>query len=232
LYYRRADVVTANTAGVLDALQVMGRWKQLDLLPNPLPGGLDLAVADSVCQRERVVLAVARLVPQKGLDLLIVAFASLQERERAGWRLELVGDGPERSALVALARRHGISDQVVFAGFQAEPLRYMQQASIFALPSRFEGMPNALLEAMASGLPSVVSDASPGPLEMVSDGRQGLVVPSEDAKSLSEALERLIADEPLRRQLGEAAQETLRSLDWAVVESHWRSLLALPPLAS
>jgi len=232
LYYRRADVVTANTEGVLDALQVMGRWKQLDLLPNPLPGGLDLAVSDSVCQRERVVLAVARLVPQKGLDLLIVAFASLQERVRAGWRLVLVGDGPERSALVALARRHGISDQVVFAGFQAEPLRYMQQASIFALPSRFEGMPNALLEAMASGLPSVVSDASPGPLEMVSDGRQGLVVPSEDANALSEALERLIADEPLRRQLGAAAQETLRSLDWDVVESHWRSLLALPPLAS
>lgn len=232
LYYRRADVVTANTEGVLDALQAMGCWRHLDLLPNPLPTGLDLAVADSVCQRERVVLAVARLVPQKGLDLLIVAFASLQERVRAGWRLVLVGDGPERSALVALARRHGISDQVVFAGFQSEPLRYMQQASIFALPSRFEGMPNALLEAMASGLPSVVSDSSPGPLEMVSDGRQGLVVPSEDANALSEALERLIADEPLRRQLGAAAQETLRSLDWDVVESHWRSLLALPPLAS
>lgn len=232
LYYRRADVVTANTEGVLDALQVMGRWKHLDLLPNPLPGGLDLGTRGSFCQRERVVLAVARLVPQKGLDLLIVAFASLQERVRAGWRLVLVGDGPERSALVALARRHGISDQVVFAGFHAEPIRYMQQASIFALPSRFEGMPNALLEAMASGLPSVVSDASPGPLEMVSDGRQGLVVPSEDANALSEALERLIADEPLRRQLGGAAQESLRSLDWDVVESHWRSVLALPPLAS
>jgi glycosyltransferase involved in cell wall biosynthesis len=104
----------------------------------------------------------------------------------------------------------------------------MQQASIFALPSRFEGMPNALLEAMAAGLPAVVSDASPGPLEMVSDGVHGCVVPREDWQAFAKALERLMRDEALRQRYGDAARAKLRSLDWGVVEPHWRSVLALP----
>jgi len=171
---------------------------------------------------------VARLVPQKGLDLLIRAFASLPEPVRAGWRLVLVGDGPEGNTLQSLAQQHGISVQVVFEGFQSDPLRYMQRASIFALPSRFEGMPNALLEAMAAGLPSVVSDASPGPLEMVSDGCQGLVVPNENVKAFAEALQQLMGDQALRERMGAEARTTLRALDWDVVEPHWRSVLALP----
>ena len=169
----------------------------------------------------------ARLVPQKGLDLLIRAFASLHEPVRAGWRIVLVGDGPERGALEALAQQQGIRDQVVFEGFQSDPLRYMQRASIFTLPSRFEGMPNALLEAMAAGLPSVVSDASPGPLEMVCDRRQGLVVPNENIEALAAALQQLMRDQRLRERMGMEARTTLRALDWDVVEPHWRSVLAL-----
>ena len=89
-------------------------------------------------------------------------------------------------------------------------------------------MPNALLEAMAAGLPSVVSDASPGPLEMVSDGQQGLVVPSEDVIAFGAALQRLMLDGDLRHRYGVSARDTLRALDWDVAESHWRSVLALP----
>ena len=115
-----------------------------------------------------------------------------------------------------------------FEGFRSDPLVFMHRASIFALPSRFEGMPNALLEAMAAGLPSVVSDASPGPLEMVSDGQQGLVVPSDDVIAFAAALQQLMLDRDLRHRCGVAARATLRALDWDVVESHWRSVLALP----
>lgn len=230
VYYRRADVVTANTEGVLEALQAMGSWQRLDLLPNPLPAGLGLHgdAGATTPQRQQEVLAVARLVPQKGLDVLIRAFAALPEPLRRGWRLILAGDGPERQSLEALALQHSLGDAVSFKGFCSDPLTFMGRAAIFALPSRFEGMPNALLEAMAAGLPSVVSDASLGPLEMVRDGRQGLVVPSEDVAALAAALERLMRDPSLRRQLGDVAQKTLQALDWDVVEPHWRSVLALP----
>ncbi len=230
VYYRRADVVTANTQGVIEALETMGEWQRLELLPNPLPGTLSRTNEVFLPDREPQILAVARLVPQKGLDLLLQAFAAIPAQCRKGWSLMLVGDGPERDALQMQARELGIDQSVTFAGFRSDPLTFMKRAAIFALPSRFEGMPNALLEAMAAGLPSVVSDASPGPLEMVTHGEHGLVVPRDDWRELSQALEQLMLNPMLRAHQGAAAQEKLCSLDWSVVEPHWRSVLALPDL--
>ena len=230
VYYRRADVVTANTEGVLEALQEMGSWRRLELLPNPLPALVSTHSSPASTDRRQQILSVARLVPQKGLDLLLRAFASLPETVRFGWTVVLVGDGPEREQLGSLVESLSIGDSVRFEGFQPNPLQYMQSAAIFALPSRFEGMPNALLEAMASGLPAVVTDASPGPLEMVSDGRNGLVVPTEDPAAFAAALNTLMATPAHRLQLGEAARQTLRSMEWPVVEPLWRSVLALEQL--
>ena len=85
-----------------------------------------------------------------------------------------------------------------FQGFCADPQPFLLQAGVFVLPSRFEGMPNALLEAMAAGLAVVVTDASPGPLEVVEEGVSGLVVPSDDPYALAEALDRLVVDPELR----------------------------------
>ncbi|MDP6310331.1 MAG: glycosyltransferase, partial [Prochlorococcaceae cyanobacterium ETNP14_MAG_4] len=104
---------------------------------------------------------------------------------------------------------------------------YLAAASVFVLPSRFEGMPNALLEAMAAGLSVIVTDASPGPLEVVEDRRCGIVVPSEDPHALAEAMSELVEDGDLRNRLGIAARERLADLDWAQVEPQWRSVLAL-----
>ena len=228
VYYRRADVVTANTKGVIEALQVMGAWQRLELLPNPLPATLSRSSVETTPERTHQILAVARLVPQKGLDLLLQAFAALPCDCRNGWSITLVGDGPERQSLEHQSAELGIAHAVTFAGFRSDPLTFMQRAAIFALPSRFEGMPNALLEAMAAGLPSVVSDASPGPLEMVTNGEHGLIVPRGDWRAFSAALEQLMLDQGLRERQGAAAREKLCSLDWSVVEPHWRSVLALP----
>jgi glycosyltransferase involved in cell wall biosynthesis len=206
----------------------MGAWTRLELLPNPLPSGVGLTDDNGGLVRTREILAVARLVPQKGLDVLLHSFAQLPQAVRAGWRVTLVGDGPERDRLERMAQTLGLADVVVFEGFRSDPLAFMQRASIFALPSRFEGMPNALLEAMAAGLPSVVTNASPGPLEMVTDQIHGLVVPRNNPSCFAEALQCLIQSPELRRRYGEAAQAKLRSLDWSVVEPHWRSVLALP----
>ena len=229
LCYRRADVVTANTEGVIQSLSAMGRWRRLELLPNPLPSSLALnAITVEPGLRRKEVLALARLQPQKGLDLLLRAFASMALSSRQGWRLTLVGEGPERNSLERLCNDLELKEVVCFEGFRSDPNTFFRRASIFVLPSRFEGMPNALLEAMASGLPSVVSDASPGPLEMVHDGVEGLVVPSEDVNALALALERLMSDSALRERFGSASKASLAALDWSVLDPHWRSVLALP----
>ena len=216
--------------GVLESIRDIGPWRRLELLPNPLPAAAeDPARADSAAPRQPELLAVARLVHQKGLDLLIRAFASLRLPPSSAWRLVLVGDGPERKALAELAAREGVAERVRFEGFQASPGYFLARASVFVLPSRHEGMPNALLEAMAAALPVVVTDASPGPLEVVEQEVTGLVVPRENVTALTRALERLIADPELRQRLGDAAAERLHALSWEVVEPHWRSVLDLPP---
>ena len=122
----------------------------------------------------------ARLVHQNGLDVLIDAF-SMARGEAEDWTLTLVGEGPERLALEAQVARLGLQQRVDFLGHCRDVSTWLATASVFVLPSRFEGMPNALLEAMAQGLAVVVTDASPGPLEEIEQGVNGFVVPSEDA---------------------------------------------------
>ena len=223
LLYRRADVLTANTSGVMDSLLPLFQARQLALLPNPLPMPVLPAAAGTARDRQGFV-TVARLVPQKGIDVLIRALAQTVGAAR-DWTLTLVGDGPEREALEQQVQQAGLQEQVQFLGFRSDPQTFLLQAGVFVLPSRFEGMPNALLEAMAAGLAVVVTDASPGPLEVVVNGVSGLVVPSDDPSALADALDRLAADPPLRERLGVVARDTLRQSDWPVVGPIWESLV-------
>ena len=225
LAYRRANVVTANTAGVLSALESMGPWERLALLPNPLPGAPAPAVG-SDASNDIGFINVARLVPQKGLDVLIAALPMLSGAA-AAWPITLVGDGPERERLLQQAKDLGVSGRLHCKGFCADPERFLADAAVFVLPSRFEGMPNALLEAMAAGLAVIVTDASPGPLEVVEPGVSGLVVQSDDPMALAAAMVELASDPERCRRMGAAARERIASLDWPQLEPLWRSILAL-----
>ena len=226
LLYQRADVVTANTQGVLGALAGLPGLQRLELLPNPLPARVPVERGEPVSQQLRFI-SVGRLVPQKGLDVLLDARARCTGAA-ASWPVELVGDGPERPALERQAEAAGLAAVVQFTGFRPDPQRCLAAAAVFVLPSRFEGMPNALLEAMAAGLAVIVSDASPGPLEVVEHRRTGLVVPVENPIALAAAMDELAADSVLRQRLGAAAQARIAALDWPAIEPIWRSVLALP----
>ena len=226
LLYRRADVLTANTAGVLESLALLFQSSQLALLPNPLPLPTVAAAAGTAGDREGFV-TVARLVPQKGIDVLISALTQISGDARY-WTLTLVGDGPERERLELQVKQTGLQDRVKFLGFRPDPQSFLLQAGVFVLPSRFEGMPNALLEAMAAGLAVVVTDASPGPLEVVEDGVNGFVVPADNSQALTAVLEKLAANPALRERLGLSARQTLEQLDWPVVGPIWDALVNQP----
>jgi glycosyltransferase involved in cell wall biosynthesis len=201
MLYRRADVVSANSRGALETLRAYVPESKLLYLPNPLRTESDPAPEQ---MREPMILNVGRLHRQKGQDLLIRAFAAVAA-ELPGWRLCIVGEGEERPRLQVLIVSLSLADRVELAGRTDDPFSWYRRASIFAFPSRFEGTPNALLEAMFCHLPVVVSDAAPSVLELVQDGREGLVADGEDVKSLSRALLKLARDEELRGQLGAAA---------------------------
>ena len=223
LLYRRADVLTANTTGVMESLVPLFQARHLALLPNPLPMPVLPAAVGSAGDRQGFV-TVARLVPQKGIDVLIRALAQTSGAAQ-DWTLTLVGDGPEREALERQVLQAGLEEKVHFLGFRSDPQTSLLQAGVFVLPSRYEGMPNALLEAMAVGLAVVVTDASPGPLEVVEAGVSGLVVPSDEPAALADALDRLAAQPQLRERLGAAARDALRQSDWPVVGPIWESLV-------
>ena len=177
--YRRADIVTANSRGALTALEAFVPREKLAFLPNPLalPASIEVARLEAP-----TIITVGRLVEQKGLDVLITAWAKAAPR-LPGWRLAIVGDGPLRGELEALAQTLGVDDSIDWYGHLADPFPLVRAAKFFVLTSRFEGTPNALLEAMACGLPGVVSDASPGPCELAGEDQSaGLIVPVEDAK--------------------------------------------------
>ena len=95
-----------------------------------------------------------------------------------------------------------LSDRIVVSGWEREPAAVLQQCDLFVLSSRFEGFPNALLEAMACGMAAVSFDCDSGPAEIIRNEIDGILVPPEDIARLATAMERLIVDEPLRHRLG------------------------------
>jgi glycosyltransferase involved in cell wall biosynthesis len=149
---------------------------------------------------------VGRLVEVKQQSLLIRAFARLRslDRHENTWLL-LVGDGPCRSELEWLASHLGVSRHVVFAGYQAQPEPFYQAMDLFALTSRHEGLPLALLEAWAAGLP-VVSSAVGGIPQTVVHGSTGMLFPAGDLTALAETLEGLLDTPPWMGQLGRAGR--------------------------
>lgn len=220
LIYGQADAVSANSRGALEAMRAYCPAEKLCLAPNPLilP---DAAVGAA---RSDAVLFLARLVPQKAPDVLIEAFARLHRR-RPDWELHLAGDGPLEEPLRMRVEALGLTGAVTFHGVVADPSPLLVRCPVFVLPSRFEGTPNALLEAMAHRMACIVSDASPGPLRLVEDGVSGLVVETDSVPDLAAALERLAADEPLRRRLGDTAFDRVRGFGLDRIGPIWDRIL-------
>jgi len=153
---------------------------------------------------------VGRLETQKGIDLLLTAFAAGDAPARRLW---IVGDGEQRGALEAQAQALGIAAQVRFVGAVDDAAPYLWGADGFALASRWEGLPLALLEAQAAGLP-VVGAAAGGVPEAIRNGTTGLLVPKEDAGALVAAMGRIENEPELARQLGHEAARRART-DWS-----------------
>ncbi|MFQ5766802.1 MAG: glycosyltransferase [Acidobacteriota bacterium] len=229
LLYRFPSRIVAVSRGV--AASLAKTWPSLAgrivVIPNPVD---QVLIAKGVAGKTVVgsaggdgyLLAVGRLVHQKGFDRLIEAFAAL--RGRSEKILIIAGEGPERPALQALAARLGVAERVRLPGNLSNPFALMSQAELFVLPSRWEGWPNALLEAMACRCPVIAFDCPYGPGEIIRHERSGLLVPEGDTPALAAALERLLADGRLRQELGRNARERARAFDVEHIAAQW-----LPP---
>jgi glycosyltransferase involved in cell wall biosynthesis len=202
--YSFAHKVVANSRAAADRLL-------LERVPAHkvavVPNGLDFAqVQPRVARRQlRKVIVVANLRPEKGHDVLMDAASDVLRRVPDA-RFEIVGAGPLLETLVARAEARRMTHAFTFLGHRDDVPARLADADIFALPSRSEAFPNAVLEAMAAGLP-IAASAVGGILELIDDNRTGLLVPPGDAAALADRLCRLMTETALASSLGDAARK-------------------------
>lgn len=206
--YRAADRLIAVSEGVAEGLvQVLGLApEKISVIASPviterLREGAQGPVDHPWLKGHGtpVIIGVGRLSQQKGFDVLIRAFAKL--REKRPCRLVIFGEGPLRAELAGLANRLGVAEYVDLPGFTDKPFSHMAAADLFVLSSRWEGLPNVLIQAMAVGAKVVSTDCPSGPSEVLDDGDLGELVPVEDEEALAAAMERTLARP--RRELPE-----------------------------
>ena len=157
----------------------------------------------------RTIFSAGRLDRQKGFDLLIKT-AQKAKLQHLNWQIIIAGEGKLRNELTSMAKANGVSDMVHFIGFSNQTLSLVKSADVFALPSRYEGMPNALLEAMSMGKASVASSVN-GALELVEDGISGFLVESENVGQLFEKLNIILSDEKLRKSMEVKAKKRVKN---------------------
>ncbi|MDZ5697964.1 glycosyltransferase family 4 protein [Chelativorans sp. M5D2P16] len=219
LCYPRAFGLVAMTRGALELFPCVPRERRW-VVPNPvvLPSGV------TACRSGGILVAVGRLVPQKGFDLLLEAFARIAAKHD-NWHLTIWGEGPERPRLTAQRDALGLKGRVALPGVSSTPGQWLAAADAFVLSSRYEGWGNVLAEAMAAGLPSVSFDCPFGPEDMITDSVNGLLVPDGDVDALSTALSRLLSDEVLRKRLGEAARLSARRFSGERIMALWDDIV-------
>jgi glycosyltransferase involved in cell wall biosynthesis len=224
--WKKSAAIVANSGG----LQALGQRFAPDLPISVIPNGVDAnrfhpARDDAARRRPVRLLFVGRVVFQKGLDVLLRALAALPPT--LDYELEIIGDGDARPALTIQIAESGLTPRVTFVGWcdRAHIAERYRAADLFVFPSRDEGMPNGVLEAMASGLP-IIATAIAGSEELVRDGENGLLVPAEDHAALATALTRLISDAPARHRMGRASRAIIeREYTWTRVAACYLELL-------
>jgi glycosyltransferase involved in cell wall biosynthesis len=201
--YAAAHVVVANSRAAAERLR---RERVPPRTIAIIPNGLDLKRFSrrTLSSVARKVTVVANLRPEKAHTVLIDATPAILERFPDA-TFHIVGDGPERSALVARAHALGVLHAYSFLGHQDDVHSKLAASDLFVLPSRSEAFPNAVLEAMAAGLPIVATGAG-GILELIENDRTGLLVPPDDPAALADRICRLMSTPELASRLGAAAR--------------------------
>ncbi|HXD72124.1 MAG TPA: glycosyltransferase [Vicinamibacterales bacterium] len=212
--YNMADAIATTSEGVSDDLRrhFGVRENAIRIVHNPIDFA---AMTDAVREpldathegewKHPAIVSAGRLAEAKNFPLLIEAMALVRRRLPAA-RLFILGQGEQEPQLREQIASLGLTDAVTLCGFQRNPWKYIARADVFALTSRYEGFGNVLIEAMACGVPVVVT-SSPGPLEIVRDGVDGLIVPEHTAAAVASALESVLTDERRRASMAAAARD-------------------------
>jgi glycosyltransferase involved in cell wall biosynthesis len=213
--YKRADEVVAVSKGVaVDASQVFNLpLDRIKVIYNPLVDEnillkSELPVEHPWLQNSayKIILGIGRLVDEKDFATLLGSFAEVKKMVNEA-KLIILGEGPRRKELEGIIAQLKLLDDVSMPGFVDNPYGYLKRSSLFVLSSKFEGLPTALIEAMATGTPVVATDCKSGPAEILDQGEYGLLVPVGNRKLLCEAILTTLSKPPRPEILIERAND-------------------------
>lgn len=224
--YPLADRVLAASRDVKVGLEELGvPGRRIEIAHNPIEvPPIERTEPRTLGTRPAVITTVGRLVDLKDHPTLVRAFALVRGRRQA--KLQIVGVGPNKERLVALADELGVAEDVHLLGWHDYPYSVLQDSDIFVLSSTTEGFGIVLVEALACGLPVVSTDCKGGPREILEDGRSGLLVPVGDPESMAAAILRLLEDEELYRAMSVRATKRASDFDLPQTGSHLLQILS------
>lgn len=205
-------------------LEALRPRSEVVCVPNPIPFALPAAPAQ---RAQKTVLAMGRLVPAKGFDVLLRAWKQVATAQPQ-WQLVIHGEGDERPALSALIQQLGLEGKASLPGICHDPVQTYGQASVFCLSSRYEGFGLVLIEAMAFGLPIVSTDCETGPRELLDPGQDALVVATDDADALAKALLAVIRQPELAARLGASGRQKASDFALERIALQWDGLVRAP----
>lgn len=195
--------------------------KKSVVIPNPLFDMENVPDKPYPGERKKTVVSVGRLNRQKNQKMLIQAFAEISD-EFPEYSLTIWGEGPERADLEAKIRDLGMTEKIHLPGATGNVLREIYDEGAFVLCSDFEGIPNALMEAMALGLPCISTDCPcGGPKEIIEDGENGFLIPTNDVSALKNKLRMLLNDRPLAERMGSKAIRIREKFDLNTICREW-----------
>lgn len=221
--YKRSAAVVVSAKGVADCLLKDKDFKALNNIER-ITNAVTIfqSPSDQKVHHRRFILGVGRLAYVKGFDILIEAYAKSGLNDID---LIIIGDGEERANLVCQIFNLGLKEQVLLPGTRNNLQDYYRQAEMFVLPSRNEGYPNALVEAMSFGCPSIAVDCNFGPAEIITNGENGILVNKASISDLANAMLRLAGNESLKTTLGNQARIISKTNHPDKILGEWETLI-------
>lgn len=226
LMYKRAALLVSVSAGIdsfFSWLPLARRRVIHNVLPKDIEEARGAASSIDLSKKEKWIIACGRLVHQKGFDTLLQVF-SLADLP-SHWGLVILGEGPERTRLEQLVSELGLGDRVLLAGRVDNPFAVMNQADLFVLSSRYEGLPNVILEAMACGLPVISFDCPYGPAEIIRHKQSGWLVADQSAVELAGAMQELAESSALRAQLSLEGGKRAGDFSDKAITQQWQAAI-------
>jgi len=221
LTYKYADALVVQNPPILSLLRKFNNHSVI--IPNPaIPPKADTYIEKKTDRK--VVVAMGSLVEQKGFDTLLNAF-SLAQKNIPNFYLKIIGEGTLKSKLEDQTRKLGIQELVRFLGLVQNPANEFQTSDIFILSSRYEGSPNALIEAMSFGLACISTDCPSGPADLIQDHSNGLLVPVDDSEAMASALINMANSPELRHKCSLNALQISQKFELSRVAKMWENLI-------